>query len=70
MEGSTLIHELYVSRKNLLDIMLSQDYNIKDHTGFSIHEINAMYVNEGLDFMLTQDVSGKKAYVKYWLTTS
>lgn len=70
MEGSTLIHELYVSRKNLLDILSSQNYNIKDHTGFSIHEINAMYVNEGLDFMLSQDVSGKKAYVKYWLTTS
>lgn len=70
MEGSTLIHELYVSRKNLLDIMLSQEYNINDHIAFSIHEINAMYVNEGLDFMLRQEATGKKAYVKYWLTTS
>ena len=70
MEGSTLIHELYVSRKNLLDIMLSQNYNVADHTGFSIHEINAMYVNDGLDFMIRQEGTSKQAYVKYWLTTS
>jgi DNA-directed RNA polymerase subunit H (RpoH/RPB5) len=70
MEGSTLIHELYVSRKNLLDIMLSQNYNVADHTGFSIHEINAMYVNDGLDFMIRQEATSKQAYVKYWLTTS
>jgi DNA-directed RNA polymerase subunit H (RpoH/RPB5) len=70
MEGSTLIHELYISRKNLLDIMKTQKYLIDDHNGFSIHEINAMYVNEGLDFMLSQEETGKRAYVKYWLTTS
>ena len=70
MEGSTLIHELYISRKNLLDIMKTQNYIVDDHNGFSIHEINAMYVNEGLDFMLNQEDTGKKAYVKYWLTTS
>jgi len=70
MEGSTLIHELYISRKNLLDIMETQKYTIEDHNGFSIHEINAMYVNEGLDFMLSQEETGKRAYVKYWLTTS
>jgi DNA-directed RNA polymerase subunit H (RpoH/RPB5) len=70
MEGSTLIHELYISRKNLLDIMKTQNYVVDDHNGFSIHEINAMYVNEGLDFMLSQEDTGKRAYVKYWLTTS
>jgi DNA-directed RNA polymerase subunit H (RpoH/RPB5) len=70
MEGSTLIHELYISRKNLLDIMKTQNYIIDDHNGFSIHEINAMYVNDGLDFMLSQEETGKRAYVKYWLTTS
>lgn len=70
MEGSTLIHELYVSRTNLLDIMTSQNYNTTEHTGFSIHEINAMYVNDGLDFMLKQSETGKQTYVKYWLTTA
>lgn len=70
MEGSTLIHELYVSRTNLLDIMTSQNYDTNEHTGFSIHEINAMYVNDGLDFMLKQSETGKQAYVKYWLTTA
>lgn len=70
MEGSTLIHELYVSRTNLLDIMTSQNYDTREHTGFSIHEINAMYINDGLDFMLKQPETGKQAYVKYWLTAS
>jgi len=70
MEGSTLIHELYLSRTNLLDIMSSQKYSTREHTGFSIHEINAMYVNDGLDFMLRQEETGKQAYVKYWLTSS
>jgi DNA-directed RNA polymerase subunit H (RpoH/RPB5) len=50
--------------------METQKYTIEDHNGFSIHEINAMYVNEGLDFMLSQEETGKRAYVKYWLTTS
>jgi len=70
MEGSTLIHELYVSRKNLLDIMKTQKYIVDSHIGFSIHEINAMYVNEGLDFMLNGEENEKRAYVKYWLTSS
>lgn len=70
MEGSTLIHELYVSRTNLLDIMSSRNYDTQEHTGFSIHEINAMYVNDGLDFMLKQSETGKQTYVKYWLTTA
>jgi DNA-directed RNA polymerase subunit H (RpoH/RPB5) len=69
MEGSTLIHELYVSRRNLLDIMRTQKYSVEEHTGFSIHEINAMYINEGLDFVLNKE-DGKRAYVKYWLTSS
>ena len=50
--------------------MTSQNYDTREHTGFSIHEINAMYINDGLDFMLKQPETGKQAYVKYWLTAS
>jgi len=70
MESSTLVSELYRSRKNLLDIMDTQNYNVADHLGFSFHEINDMYTNNCLDFELIQNQTNKKAYVKYWLTTA
>ena len=69
MESSTLIHELYVSRNNLLDIMESQTYDTTNQRGFSINEINSMYIEDGLDFTLSKS-TGKKAYIKYWLQTT
>jgi len=69
---SSLIISIYKSRKILLDIMYSQDYNIIDYEGFSINEINIMFKNNQLDFILEKNNENEitkqkeKIYIKYY----
>jgi DNA-directed RNA polymerase subunit H len=69
MSNSATIIRLYKSRRNILDILDLLDYNIADYDGFSINEIDAMYVNSQLDLLLTHNTNGKKVYVKYFTTS-
>lgn len=55
---------IYNSRKNLLDILESIDYEVSEYTGFSMNEIDTMLKHEQLDMLLSTS-SGKKAYVRY-----
>lgn len=70
--SSSLIVSIYKSRQTLLDIMHSQNYNIIDYEGFSINEINIMYKNNQLDFILEKNDENEitkqkdKIYVKYY----
>ena len=50
---STLINELYKSRNNLLEQLKRQGYDVLNHTGASIDEINSMYTQQQLDMTLT-----------------
>tara|TARA_B110000305_G_scaffold224760_1_gene270636 strand:- start:568 stop:1200 length:633 start_codon:yes stop_codon:yes gene_type:complete len=63
-QQSLLISEIYKSRKNILDIMGSQNYNISEHTSFSINEVNSMFSNDQMD-MLLENNDGKKIYIRY-----
>jgi DNA-directed RNA polymerase subunit H (RpoH/RPB5) len=64
---SNRILSIYKSRTTLLELLEYQDYNIDDYKGFSINEIDAMYSNDQLDMLLTNE-SQNKVYVKYYLT--
>lgn len=66
--NSNRILSLYKSRNNILEILESLGYNISDYSGFSINEIDAMFVNQQLDMLLTHRNPSKKTYVKYFLT--
>jgi DNA-directed RNA polymerase subunit H len=68
MSNSATIIRLYKSRRNILDILNTLEYNINDYNGFSINEIDAMYVNSQLDLLVTHNINGKKVYVKYFTT--
>ena len=68
MSNSATIIRLYKSRRNILDILNTLEYNINDYNGFSINEIDAMYVNSQLDLLVTHTENGKKVYVKYFTT--
>ena len=52
--------------------MYSQDYNIIDYEGFSINEINIMFKNNQLDFILEKNNENEitkqkeKIYIKYY----
>uniref|UniRef100_A0A6C0HHC3 RNA polymerase subunit H/Rpb5 C-terminal domain-containing protein n=1 Tax=viral metagenome TaxID=1070528 RepID=A0A6C0HHC3_9ZZZZ len=67
--NSNRILSLYKSRNNILDILESLDYKISDYFGFSINEIDAMFVNQQLDMLINHKSKQLKIYIKYFLTS-
>jgi hypothetical protein len=67
--NSNRILSLYKSRNNILEILETLGYKISDYSGFSINEIDAMFVNQQLDMLLTHKSLPVKIYVKYFLTS-
>jgi DNA-directed RNA polymerase subunit H (RpoH/RPB5) len=65
---SNRILSIYKSRKNILDILFENNYNVSEYEGFTINEIDAMYTNTQLDMLLTNDTTKRKVYIKYYLT--
>jgi|UniRef100_A0A6C0BZX4 DNA-directed RNA polymerase subunit H (RpoH/RPB5) len=60
-----LIPKLYKSRKIILDVLAYRGFNVDDHTGFNINNIQSMYNNKQMDILLTHPESKHKVYVKY-----
>lgn len=74
--SSILISHIYNSRKNVLDLMKKQGYNVNDYANFSINEVNSMKLNNQLDMLLetsddnvTDENPKKKIYIRYYLTS-
>jgi DNA-directed RNA polymerase subunit H (RpoH/RPB5) len=71
--GAGIITLIYKSRKNVLNLLERQGYNVSDYTNFTVTEVNAMYQNKQLDMLLektTEDTKTKrknKIYVRYYL---
>ena len=66
--NSNRILSLYKSRTNILDILQSLGYNTDDYSGFSINEIDAMFINQQLDMLIYHNTLSEKIYIKYYLT--
>jgi len=70
---SSLISSVYTSRKNVLDLMKRQNYNVNDYANFSINEVNSMLQNNQLDMLLEKEVEDEttnrksKIYISYYL---
>ena len=70
---SSLISSVYTSRKNVLDLMKRQNYNVGDYANFSINEVNSMLQNNQLDMLLEKEVEDEtthrksKIYISYYL---
>jgi DNA-directed RNA polymerase subunit H (RpoH/RPB5) len=70
---SSIISSIYISRKNVLDLMEKQDYNVSDYKNFSINEINTMFQNNQLDMLIEKSKEEEKnkrknkIYIKYYL---
>ena len=70
---SSIISSIYISRKNILDLMEKQDYNVADYKNFSINEVNTMFQNNQLDMLLEKNKEDEKLkrknkiYIKYYL---
>jgi DNA-directed RNA polymerase subunit H (RpoH/RPB5) len=67
MSNSNRILSLYKSRKTILEHLDNLDYETNEYVGFSINEIDAMYVNKQLDLLVNHKSNDKKVYVKYYL---
>lgn len=76
MAQSGHIQSIYKSRKNILEHLRYQGFDIDNYTNFSINEIYIMYQNKQLDMLLTRNenrdlkIPKKKVYVKYHLAKS
>ena len=63
-QQTLLISEIYKSRKNILDILEKQNYQVNDYANFSINEVNSMFNNNQMD-MLVENNEEKKIYIRY-----
>jgi DNA-directed RNA polymerase subunit H (RpoH/RPB5) len=73
--SSSLISSIYNSRKNILELMEKQGYNVDDYSHFSINEVNSMKQNNQLDMLLKQKDDDSetikrknKIYIRYYLS--
>ena len=72
---SVLISQIFQSRKNVLELMERQGFDVTGYSNFSVSEINAMKQNNQLDMLLEQKVDSsyekstenKKVYIRYYL---
>lgn len=72
---SSLISQVYQSRKIVLELMEKQGFDISGYGNFSVSEVNAMKQNNQLDMLLESknDVGAekspdtKKIYIRYYL---
>jgi len=68
--SSGLISFIYKSRKNILEIMDKQGYDVVNYSNFSINEVNSMTQSKQLDILLEtykDNINPKKMYIRYYL---
>jgi DNA-directed RNA polymerase subunit H (RpoH/RPB5) len=66
--SSSLISSIYISRRNLLEIMdKQQGYDVSEYENFSVNEVNTMNINDQLDMLLKKKEGNGKTYVRYYL---
>ena len=66
--SNQLINDIYKSRKTLLDILETRDFDTSEYNSFTYEELHAMIENQQLDFIVKKRTSEKKVYVKYNIT--
>jgi len=52
----------------MLQLLDHQNYVVDDYDGFSINEIDAMFVNSQLDMLVSHSTDDRKVYVKYYFS--
>ena len=74
MTSHNKIVQIYKSRKNVLNILETiYGYDISDYSGFNFTEIDAMFLNNQLDMLLTSKTDKSpihKTYIKYHTQSS
>lgn len=61
------VRDIYNSRKYLLEILETRDFNVDDYNNFTFNELAVQYESNQLDLLLS-DKTNKKIYVKYYIS--
>lgn len=64
------IIEIHNSRKNMIDLLEVQQYDVLQYKDFGINDVNTLMVTKQMDMLLKKPVGDKKVYVKYHLAKS
>ena len=68
-QTATTVHLMYNSRVNLISQLKSAGFDTKNYENFNIHQIDAMYHEKQLDFMVEKSSPvTQKAYIRYHTT--
>lgn len=67
---SSQIIELYKSRKNIIDLLKAQDYDVSKYENFSINDVNTLLETKQMDMLLESEKRNKKTYIKYHMSNS
>tara|TARA_Y100000389_G_C17264334_1_gene414644 strand:+ start:173 stop:796 length:624 start_codon:yes stop_codon:yes gene_type:complete len=61
------VRDIYNSRKYLLEILETRNFNVDDYNNFTFNELAVQYESNQLDLLLS-DKTNKKIYVKYYIS--
>ncbi len=67
MAQSGQIVQIFKSRKNILEILETREFDISNYEGSSINEVHSMFQSKQMDMLLTKTDGSKKVYIKYHL---
>lgn len=64
---SSAFNKLYISRRNLIELLETQGFNPTNYSNFSTNDVHTMAKNTQLDMLMTNDDNGQRVYVKYYI---
>jgi len=67
---SSQVIEIYKSRKNIIDLLRLQEFDVTKYENFSINDVNTLLETKQMDMLVENTKNGKKTYVKYHMSTS
>ena len=67
---SSQIIEIHKSRKNIIDLLKLQDFDVSNYENFSINDVNTLLETRQMDMLVENEKTGKKIYVKYHMSNS
>jgi DNA-directed RNA polymerase subunit H (RpoH/RPB5) len=67
---SSQVIEIYQSRKNIIDLLIAQGFDVSKYENFGINDVNTLLETKQMDMLVENGKTGKKTYVKYHMSTS
>ena len=66
---TTIVSQLYTSRRILLSQLKRRGFAVDDYLNFSFNDVRVMYTNKQLDMLILNPTTKRKIYIKYHIST-